>query len=119
MEYSDTHLEQIRADVARQRQNDHAKLDDEAKRRLDTLIRDCDELWHDTHTPNRKRKRLLALLIADVTLTDVPPLALVSEQNSIAASRSRHQKCCLEIRWVRLLCDDDMFVHVKWYKCWP
>ncbi len=61
-------LAQVRDDVDRQRQRDHAELDDKARQRLQTLSSDFAEVWHDPHTPQRERKRLLALLIEDVTL---------------------------------------------------
>ena len=61
-------LETTHAEVERQRQRAHAELDQAARQRLDTLSRDFEAVWQDPQTPQRKRKRLLSLLIEDVTL---------------------------------------------------
>ncbi|MGH3288931.1 MAG: hypothetical protein ACRDPD_30360, partial [Streptosporangiaceae bacterium] len=46
-----------------------AILDDQQRARIRTLATDFPALWHDPHTPMRERKRLIRLLITDVTLT--------------------------------------------------
>jgi len=52
----------------RQRQADHAVLDDEQRRRLTALATDFPRLWRDPKTPDRERKRMVRLLLEDVTL---------------------------------------------------
>ena len=45
-----------------------AILDDEQQQRIRALATDLPALWHDPATPMRERKRLIRLLITDVTL---------------------------------------------------
>jgi DNA invertase Pin-like site-specific DNA recombinase len=44
-------------------------LDDEAKAKIHTLAADLPRVWRDPRTPARDRKRMLRLLLEDVTLT--------------------------------------------------
>jgi hypothetical protein len=44
-------------------------LDDQQRARIRALAADFPALWHDPATPTRERKRLIRLLITDVTLT--------------------------------------------------
>ena len=43
-------------------------VDAEARARILALASDFPRLWHDPHTPDRERKRMVRLLIEDVTL---------------------------------------------------
>jgi DNA invertase Pin-like site-specific DNA recombinase len=52
----------------KQRQADHAGLDDPQRQSILALAKDFPRLWNDPHTPDRERKRMARLLIADVTL---------------------------------------------------
>jgi hypothetical protein len=52
----------------KQRQADHAGLDDKQRASIMALATDFPRLWNDPHTPERERKRMARLLIADVTL---------------------------------------------------
>jgi sRNA-binding protein len=52
----------------RQRQTDRASVDAEARARILALATDFPRLWHDPHTPDRERKRMVRLLMEDVTL---------------------------------------------------
>jgi len=61
-------LEKAREEVERQRQADRLVIDQEGKRRVEQLATDFPRLWEDPATPARERKRMLALLIEDVTL---------------------------------------------------
>ena len=61
-------LAQARDDYARARDTDVA-LDEEQQARVLALAGDFPALWNDPATPMRERKRLLRLLITDVTLT--------------------------------------------------
>ena len=61
-------LAQARDDYTRARDTDVA-LDEEQQARVLALAGDFPALWNDPATPMRERKRLLRLLITDVTLT--------------------------------------------------
>ena len=52
----------------KQRQSDRAGLTDEQRAAIMALATDFPRLWNDPHTPQRERKRMARLLIADVTL---------------------------------------------------
>lgn len=58
----------------KQRQSDRASLDDQQRANIMALAQDFPRLWNDPRTPDRERKRMARLLVADVTLlkgTDV------------------------------------------------
>ncbi len=57
---------QLRYD--QQRAADRAGLDDRQRASIMSLAKDFPRLWSDPHTPDRERKRMARLLIADVTL---------------------------------------------------
>jgi DNA invertase Pin-like site-specific DNA recombinase len=52
----------------KQRQSDRAGLSDQQRATVMALAKDFPRLWNDPHTPQRERKRMARLLIADVTL---------------------------------------------------
>jgi DNA invertase Pin-like site-specific DNA recombinase len=52
----------------RQRQADRMTVDADARARILALATDFPRLWHDPHTPDRERKRMVRLLMDDVTL---------------------------------------------------
>jgi len=52
----------------KRRQSDRAGLTDEQRAAIMALATDFPRLWNDPHTPQRERKRMARLLIADVTL---------------------------------------------------
>jgi len=62
-------LEEVRDRVERQRAADHATFDEATKQRISTLAADFAAVWNDPRTPQRERKRVVALLLEDVTLT--------------------------------------------------
>jgi hypothetical protein len=51
-----------------QRQADQATLDEQQRQRIHDLANDFPRLWRDEQTPDRERKRMVRLLIEDVTL---------------------------------------------------
>lgn len=53
----------------RHREADRLVLDDPAQERVLALARDFPRLWRDPKTPDRERKRMMRLLLEDVTLT--------------------------------------------------
>jgi hypothetical protein len=52
----------------KQQQAARTGLDDKQRASIMALAQDFPRLWHDPHTPDRERKRMARLLIADVTL---------------------------------------------------
>jgi DNA invertase Pin-like site-specific DNA recombinase len=54
----------------RHRQADRVGVDAEARARILALATDFPRLWHDPHTPDRERKRMVRLLLEDVTLVN-------------------------------------------------
>jgi DNA invertase Pin-like site-specific DNA recombinase len=52
----------------KQRQADNVGLDDQQRASIMALAQDFPRLWNDSRTPDRERKRMVRLLIADVTL---------------------------------------------------
>ncbi len=62
-------LSEAREEYDRERAADRLAVDDEARRRILALATDFPAVWRDPATPDRERKRMLALLIEDVTLT--------------------------------------------------
>lgn len=54
------------------RRADKVVIDDATRERLVAMTTDFKRLWSDPSTPNRERKRLLAYLIEDATLTKFP-----------------------------------------------
>lgn len=51
-----------------QRQTDRRIIDADARGRILALATDFPRLWHDPHTPDRERKRMVRLLMEDITL---------------------------------------------------
>lgn len=62
-------LQQAQEELERRRQEDHHQLSGEQRARILALASDFPRLWNDPKTPQRERKRMLRLLIEDVTLT--------------------------------------------------
>ena len=52
----------------RQRESERLLIDDEQRQQIMALANDFPALWRDVNTPQRERKRMLRLLIEDVTL---------------------------------------------------
>ena len=61
-------LHAAQQEYERQRSADRLTVDKEARRRVLALATDFPALWNDPNTPTRDRKRMLGLLIEDVTL---------------------------------------------------
>ena len=62
-------LQQAQEELERRRQEDHHQLDAEQRDRILALAADFPRLWNDPNTAHRERKRMVRLLIEDVTLT--------------------------------------------------
>ncbi len=65
-------LERVREQYERRREEDRLVLDDAKKARVRELAADFPRLWRHPMTPHRERKRMLRLLIEDVTLVRDP-----------------------------------------------
>jgi DNA invertase Pin-like site-specific DNA recombinase len=61
-------LSDAQAEYERQREADRLSLSDEHRARIGALATDFPRLWQDRNTPDRERKRMIRLLIEDVTL---------------------------------------------------
>jgi hypothetical protein len=59
-----------------QHEADRAALTDDQRHRILALAQDLPRLWHDPATPARERKRMLRLIIEDVTLLKGPELVI-------------------------------------------
>jgi DNA invertase Pin-like site-specific DNA recombinase len=62
-------VDEARGEYERMRAADRFVVDDEGRRRILALAADFPAMWRSPTTPDRERKRMLALLIEDVTLT--------------------------------------------------
>jgi len=61
-------LTEARQEYERLRQQDRAILDEEQRRKILDLATDFPRLWQEPHTLDRERKRMVRLLLEDVTL---------------------------------------------------
>ncbi len=62
-------LDEVRRDRDRRRGEDRRKLEDDQRQRILRLACDFPRLWNDPATPVRERKRMVHLVIEDVTIT--------------------------------------------------
>ncbi|WP_031408399.1 recombinase family protein [Thiomonas sp. FB-Cd] len=61
-------LDHLKREHERQQQDEQAQLDAPARQRITELARDFPRVWSDSRTSALERKRMLAMLIEDVTL---------------------------------------------------
>jgi hypothetical protein len=73
-------LTQLQDALARTHAKEDADPSAEQKERIYALVADLPRVWHDPRTPARERKRMLRLLVEDVTLL-------------------RHRRIRIQIRW--------------------
>jgi DNA invertase Pin-like site-specific DNA recombinase len=62
-------LAEAQEQYEQQRQKDRVVLDEQSRQKVLTLAQDLPRLWHDLNTSDQDRKRMVRLLIEDVTLT--------------------------------------------------
>jgi len=62
-------LHDAQEECERRRQEDHQRISDEQRKEILALATDFPRLWNDPKTPQRERKRMVRLLLEDVTLT--------------------------------------------------
>jgi DNA invertase Pin-like site-specific DNA recombinase len=74
-------LEQAQEEFDRQSRSDRLRIDEEARTQIYALAENFPRLWRDPNTTDRDRKRIVRLLIEDITLT--------RKQNVIAQIRFR------------------------------
>jgi len=70
-EWNDTlrALHDAQEELEHRRAEDHLNLDDQRRRQILALATDFPRLWKNPKTPQRERKRMVRLLVEDVTLT--------------------------------------------------
>jgi len=61
-------LTEAQEQYEQQRQQDRATVNEQQRARIAALASDFPQLWKDPKTPDRERKRMVRLLLADVTL---------------------------------------------------
>jgi DNA invertase Pin-like site-specific DNA recombinase len=69
-------LQEAQQDFERYEQTDGMRIDEEIQAKIMALTTDFPRVWHDENTTARDRKRLLRLLLEDVTLTKTHELTL-------------------------------------------
>ena len=62
-------LHDAQEELEHRRTQDHQELSDEQREEILSLATDFPRLWNDPKTPQRERKRMVRLLIEDITLT--------------------------------------------------
>ena len=67
-------LDEAQQHYEQQRQADRATLNEKQQEEVQSLASDFPRLWHDKRTPQRERKRMVRLLIEDVTLVKAEQL---------------------------------------------
>jgi DNA invertase Pin-like site-specific DNA recombinase len=67
-------LGEAQAEYERRRQSEKSSLDEQQRARILALSSDLPKLWNEPTTPDRERKRMVRLLIEDVTLTKGRPV---------------------------------------------
>lgn len=69
-------LQQAQEELEQRQQQDDQKLSDEQRQQILALATDFPLLWNDPHTPQRERKRMVRLLIDDITLIKSEEIAV-------------------------------------------
>lgn len=69
-------LSRARDEYERRRQADRRALNDKQRQQIRELASDFDRLWRDPRTPHRERKRMVRLLVEDVTLAKAEKLTV-------------------------------------------
>lgn len=69
-------LQEVQQETERHRQTDRLVVGDEMRAQVMALTTDFPRVWHDPHTTDRDRKRLVRLLVQDVTLLKTDKLLI-------------------------------------------
>ena len=94
----------------RQRQADRTLVDEESKEQILSLATDFHKLWRDPKTPNRERKRMVRLLIEDVTLTKADQIKVQIRFKGGASKTLTLQKP--QTAWELRMTDSDVVAEV-------
>jgi len=70
-------LDQARQRYEEQREKDRMQLDEDARQKILSLAKDFPRVWNDPATTDKQRKRMIRLLIEDVTITRTKEYARV------------------------------------------
>ena len=84
-------LDDLQRDHEQQQHDEQTRLDEPARQRIADLARDFPRVWNDSRTGALERKRMLALLIEDVTLVAGPSIAV-----HVRWRGGRTQSLCVE-----------------------
>jgi hypothetical protein len=87
MERSLALLQDAQQENERLRQKDRLLIDDQVRAQVMALSTDFPKVWNDPHTTDRDRKRLLRLLVEDVTLIKTHEITL---QVRLRGGQRRH-----------------------------
>ena len=69
-------LQDVQQDYEHHRQSDRLLIDDQVRTQVMALSTDFPKVWNDPHTTDRDRKRLIRLLVEDVTLIKTHEVAV-------------------------------------------
>jgi DNA invertase Pin-like site-specific DNA recombinase len=69
-------LQEVQQDYERHRQSDRSLIDNQVQAKVMALNTDFPKVWNDPHTTDRDRKRLMRLLVEDVTLIKTHEITL-------------------------------------------
>ena len=86
-------LKKVQEDYEKRRRKDLLELDGKARKKIITLTQDFEQLWNNPQTPVREKKRLMRLLIEDVTLFKSDGIQIDIRFKG-GAVRSLSIKCC-------------------------
>ena len=62
-------LNETQQEYEKQKQSDRVKLDEKCRKQIMDLVKDFPKIWNDPATTNQQKKRIIRLLVEDVTLT--------------------------------------------------
>jgi hypothetical protein len=68
VEQQTAHANEVQQECERQREQDRQLLNEEHRAAIRALATDFPALWRDPKTPDRDRKRMIRLLLEDLTL---------------------------------------------------
>jgi DNA invertase Pin-like site-specific DNA recombinase len=69
-------FQEVQQDYERHRQSDRLLIDNQVRAQVMALNTDFPKVWNDSHTTDRNRKRLVRLLVEDVTLIKTHEITL-------------------------------------------
>jgi hypothetical protein len=85
-------LNEAQNEYERLRDADHNVIDETQRARIASLVRDFPRLWQDPKTPDREKKRMVRLLLEDVTLLKWEQILGTSALKALLSTRF-HCRC--------------------------